>query len=200
MLRAQYPAIQAMRLPRTEEVNGEPITLRLMTPADATALHSFFQELAEENAYDLLFLRRDVTSGPEIDRWALEIASGEAVTVIAIADGQVLGESSLHRSDVPWTRHVGNVRVIVDPQQRGRGLSRLLLAEICAVAEQGGIERLVAEMMAEQASALGLFQRLGFRQEGRYEAFARDSQGKLHDLVVMTAGRREMERIIGHEV
>ena len=42
MMRAQYPVIQATRLPRTEEVNGEPITLRLMTPADATALHSFF--------------------------------------------------------------------------------------------------------------------------------------------------------------
>src|SRR5690242_13140669 len=139
MVRVQYPEVHAARLPHTEEVNGEPVTMRLMTPADATALHSFFQELAEENAHDLLFLRRDVTSGAEIDRWALEIASGECVTVLAVADGQVLGESSLHRNDVPWTRHVGNVRVIVDPQQRGRGLSRLLLAEICAVAEASGI-------------------------------------------------------------
>jgi len=85
----------------------------------------------------------------------------------------VLGESSLHRSDVPWTRHVGNVRVIVDPQQRGRGLSRLLLAEICAVAEQGGIERLVQAIGrgralhllttgrtidAAEAKAIGLFE------------------------------------------
>ena len=113
----------------------------------------------------------------------------------------MLGESSLHRSDVPWTRHVGNVRVIVDPQQRGRGLSRLLLAEICAVAEQGGIERLVAEMMAEQASrAADCSSGSAFVRRGATRRLPRDSQGKLHDLVVMTAGRPEMERIIAHEV
>lgn len=195
MTRASYPPVTAERLPRTEEVNGEPVTLRLMTPADATALHAFFQEMAEEQPQDLLFLRRDVTSGAEIDNWTLEIATGETITVLAVADGQVLGESSLHRNDVPWTRHVGVVRVIVDPQQRGRGLSRLLLADMAAVALDCGIERLVAEMMAEQASARGLFERLGFKQEGRYQAFARDQHGALHDLVVMTAGRSEMERL-----
>ncbi|MHB8573827.1 MAG: GNAT family N-acetyltransferase, partial [Dehalococcoidia bacterium] len=139
---------------------------------------------------------RDVTSGQEIDSWILEIASGEMVTVLAVADGQVLGEASLHRNLVPWTRHVGNVRVIVDPQQRGRGLSRLLLAETFAIALDSGIERLVAEMMAEQAGAGGLFKGIGFIEEGRYRAFARDLDGALHDLVVMTAGRPEMERLI----
>lgn len=196
MLHAAFPTVTAGRLPRTEEVNGEPITVRLMTPADAANLHTFFQEMAEERPQDLLFLRRDVTSGAEIDKWMLEIAAGETITVLAVAEGQVLGECSLHRNDVPWTRHVGIIRVIVDPQQRGRGLSRLLLAEMCAIALECGIERLVAEMMSEQNSALGLFGRLGFREEGRYQAFARDQHGELHDLVVMTGRRPEMESLV----
>lgn len=194
--RSAYPPVLADRLPRTEEVNGEPVTLRLMTADDADALHAFFQEMAEENHRDLLFLRRDVTSGEEIDSWEREIAAGETITVLAVAEGQVLGESSLHRNNVPWTRHVGNVRVILDPQQRGRGLSRLLLGEIFALALGCGIERVVAEMMAEQASALGLFRAVGFVEEGRYRAYARDLDGNLHDLVVMTAGRPEMQRLI----
>jgi L-amino acid N-acyltransferase YncA len=193
-----YAPVLADRLPRTEEVNGEPVTLRLMTADDATALHTFFQEMAEENPYDLLFLRRDVTSGKEIDVWLQEIAAGEAVTVLAVADGQVLGEASLHRNDVPWTRHVGNVRVIVDAQQRGRGLSRLLLGEVFAIALSCGIERVVAEMMAEQASAKGLFASIGFVEEGRFHAYARDLDGNLHDLVFMTAGRPEMQKLIHH--
>jgi L-amino acid N-acyltransferase YncA len=137
-----------------------------------------------------------VTSGAEIDNWTLEIASGATITVIAAADGEVLGESSLHRTDVPWTRHVGIIRVVIHPQQRGRGLARLLLGEVCAVAIAAGIERLVAEMTAEQTGALALFAGLGFVQEGRYRAFARDMHGDLHDLIVMTAGRPEMERLV----
>jgi L-amino acid N-acyltransferase YncA len=196
MVRTTFPAVRAERLPRIVEVNGEAVTLRLMTPADATALHAFFQEMAEESPRDLLFLRRDVTSGAEIDNWALEIASGEAITVLAVADGEVLGEATMHRNNVPWTRHVGNVRVVVHPQQRGRGLAKLLLGEVFGVAAEGGIERLVAEMTAEQRGARGLFGNIGFMQEGHYRSFARDLQGNLHDLVVMTAGRAEMDRLI----
>ena len=199
MLKSAYPPVKGERLPRVEEVNGEEVTLRLMSPVDATALHAFFQEMAEESPRDLLFLRRDVTSGAEIDAWALEIASGEMITVLAVAEFEVLGEASLHRNTVPWTRHVGNVRVIVHPQQRGRGLARLLLGEVCAIALQAGIERLTAEMTAEQRGARNLFGSIGFNQEGHYREFARDMEGRLHDLVVMTAGRLEMEQLIaGH--
>jgi len=196
MSRATFAAVRTDRLPRVIEVNGEEVTLRLMSPVDGTALHAFFQEMAEESPRDLLFLRRDVTNGAEIDAWCLEIASGEMVTVLAVADGEVLGEASLHRNTVPWTSHVANVRVVVHPQQRGRGLARLLLAEACAVALNGGIERLTAEMTAEQRGARGLFGSIGFLQEGHYRAFAKDLDGNLHDLVVMTAGRPEMERLI----
>jgi L-amino acid N-acyltransferase YncA len=196
MLKSAYPPVKGERLPRVEEVNGEEVTLRLMSPADATALHAFFQEMAEESPRDLLFLRRDVTSGAEIDAWALEIASGEMITVLAVAEFEVLGEASLQRNNVPWTRHVGNVRVIVHPQQRGRGLARLLLGEVCAIALQAGIERLTAEMTAEQRGARNLFSSIGFIQEGHYRNFARDREGRLHDLVVMTAGQPEMEQLI----
>jgi L-amino acid N-acyltransferase YncA len=196
MLRAAFAPVRGDRLPRVEEVNGEEVTLRLMSPADATALHTFFQEMAEESPRDLLFLRRDVTSGAEIDAWALEIASGETVTVLAVAEFEVLGEASLHRNNVPWTRHVGNIRVIVHPQQRGRGLAKLLLGEMCAIALHADIELLMAEMTAEQRGARNLFSGVGFAQEGHYRNFARDLEGKLHDLVVMTAGRPEMEQLI----
>ena len=172
--------------PKDVDLAGEAIRLRLMGAGDATSIHQFFLSLPQR---DLMFLQRDETDGAEIDAWVQEIARGEALTILAEADGTLLGESTLHHSRVPWTRHVGTVRVITDSAQRGRGLGRLLLEEMFSLAARRGVEKFVAEMTVEQIPAIRLFEQLGFREEGRFRSYVKDRQGVPHDLVVMTHDR-----------
>lgn len=188
---APAPAPPPALVARPEEgvelitLGDERLRIRPMTPADAGALLALFRSLPRE---DLLFLRRDVRSELVLDAWAREVADGKIVTLLAeTAAGSVVGEASLRPSEVPWTGHVGEVRVIVAPAWRGRGLGRALLQEMMAAAHAAGVEKLVAEMMVEQTGARRLFEALGFREEGRYRAYARDQAGALHDLVVVTA-------------
>ena len=169
--------------PKQVDLAGEPVVLRLLEPSDAAKLHDFVMQLSPP---DLLFLQRDVTDSKEIDAWLEEVADGHTVTLIAEAEGTMFGETTLRFSGVPWTRHVGTVRVITSPVQRSRGLGRLLLVEAFALAAQCGIEKIVAEMTVEQAAARSLFEQLGFREEGRYHSYAKDRQGMPHDLIVMT--------------
>lgn len=169
--------------PKQAELGGEEITLRPLTEADAATLHTFFLALPPS---DLLFLQRDPTEPREIDTWLREIASGETITLLAETESTILGETTIRRSPVPWTRHVGTVRVITAAEQRGRGLGRLLLREIFELAAALGIEKIVAEMTVEQVAAQQLFEQLGFREEGRYHAYVKDRQGVPHDLAVMT--------------
>ncbi len=169
-------------LPREIDVGGEPMVLRRVTPADADRLHRFFLSLP---AADLLFLRRDVTDGRQINAWMAEIERGETVTIIAETEGTVMGEATLHLSDVPWTRHVGVVRVFTAYEQRGRGLGRLLLEEICRLAPGLGIEKLVAEMTVEQTAAQHLMRDLGFVEQARLPLFVKDRHGQRHDLIMM---------------
>lgn len=173
----------AATYPRSVELAGEEIRLRLMEPQDAATVQEFCLSLPVE---DLLFLQRDVTDSHEIDAWAAEIAKGDAVTLIAEADGELLGEATLRQSRVSWTRHVASVRVITQAQQRGRGLGHLLLEEIFTVAAERGVEKIVAEMTVEQVSAIGLFEQLGFHEEGHYHGYVKDRRGRPHDLIVMT--------------
>ncbi len=169
----------------TVTLNGETVRLRPMRPDDAGALLALFRSLPSE---DLLFLRRDVTDERVLDAWARDVADGRVITILAeSARGDVLGEASLYPSEVPWTRHVAEVRVITAPRARGKGLGRFLLREIMAAAKAAGIEKLVAQMTVEQEAARRLFERLGFSEEGRFRAYARDQTGAPHDLVVMTA-------------
>jgi L-amino acid N-acyltransferase YncA len=169
--------------PKSIDLAGEEITLRLFGAEDATGLQDFFLAL---DPSDLLFLQRDVTDGREIDAWVADVEAGNAVTLLALADGTVLGESTLHRSRVPWTRHVATVRVVTALAQRGRGLGRLLLDEMFSIAAAHGIEKIVAEMTVEQIAATRLFEQLGFREEGRFQSYVKDARGVPHDTIFMT--------------
>lgn len=180
--RDEVSGFGAPALPREIDVGGEPMVLRRVTPADADRLHRFFLSLP---AADLLFLRRDVTDGRQINAWMAEIERGETVTIIAETEGTVMGEATLHLSDVPWTRHVGVVRVFTAYEQRGRGLGRLLLEEICRLAPSLGIEKLVAEMTVEQTAAQHLMRDLGFMEQARLPLFVKDRHGQRHDLIMM---------------
>jgi ribosomal protein S18 acetylase RimI-like enzyme len=172
----------APTLPRVIDVGGEMITLRRMSGLDADRMHTFFLGLP---AADLLFLRRDVTDGREIDNWVAELERGEAITIIAESEGHVMGESTLHLTGVPWTRHVGIVRVTTAREQRGRGLGRLLLEEICALAPSLGIEKLVAEATVEQVAAQRLLEQLGFREAARLPNYVKDRNHHPHDLIML---------------
>ncbi|MGI8550994.1 MAG: GNAT family N-acetyltransferase, partial [Dehalococcoidia bacterium] len=171
--------------PKSIDLNGEEIWLQLMKPENAAELHDFFVGLPPQ---DLLFLQRDVTDGREIDAWIREIENGDTVTLLARSESGafLVGQATLRHNRVAWTRHVGSVQVVMDAVQRGRGLGRLLLQEIFDLAAHRGVEKIVAEMTVEQAPAMKLFERLGFREEGRYRAFVKDLRGVPHDLIVMT--------------
>jgi len=173
----------APSLPREVEVGGETLNLRRMSAADADRLHAFFLALP---AADLLFLRRDVTDGHEINNWVAEVERGDAITIIAESEGHVMGEATLHLTGVPWSRHVGIVRVSTARENRGRGLGRLLIEEVCGLAPSLGIEKLVAEMTVEQVAAQRLMEQIGFTEAARMHNFVKDRAHHPHDLVIMT--------------
>lgn len=179
---ADVQGFVAAPLPREIDVGGEPITLRRMTPADADRMQSFFLGLP---ANDLLLLRRDVTTGREINNWVGEIERGEAVTIVAETEGTIMGEATLHLSGVPWSRHIGVVRVFTAREQRGRGLGRLLIEELCQLAPRLAIEKLVAEMTVEQVAVQRLLGLIGFQEGARLAGYVKDRNRRPHDLVIM---------------
>ena len=167
---------------RVDLRQGRSVELRLMTGADAGVLHDFFCGIPAE---DLLFLRRDVTDARVTEQWAERVARGAIVTVLAFEGGKPVGEASLHMSSTPWSKHVGEVRVVVDRSMRQTGIGTRLTSEIFLVALQRGIAKIVAEMTIEQKAAIAVFQKLGFHVEGLLRNHVRDRAGATHDLVLM---------------
>jgi len=70
---------------------------------------------------------------------------------------------------IGWSRHVGELRLVVDPEVRRRGIGRNLAGRALRAAIEHGLTKVVVEVIAEQDSTIALFQHLGFRAEALLE-------------------------------
>ena len=172
------------RYPRSASLrDGHKVSLRLMQAADAETILSFARTLPAD---DLLFLRRDITQESAIGEWMREIEQGSTFTVLGFDGDQLLGEGDLHYNAADWTRHLGEIRLLLSPAARGRGLGRVLAEEIYAIAQQLQLELLTARMVLDQAAAQSVFRRLGFQREAVLWDYVIDADGKTHDLLIAT--------------
>ncbi len=163
--------------------DGRSCSLRPMTADDRDLLLAFARSLPAD---DLLFLRTNITEPAVVDDWLANIAGGRTITILAFEAGAVLGYGSLHRNTASWTRHVGEIRLIVGSAARGTGLGRVLATEIYSIATALGLTKLSAQMTLDQAGARVTFERLGFRPEALLADWVVDANGLTRDLLMMT--------------
>ncbi len=172
------------RFPRDITLNdGHGVQLRLMSADDRDAVLGFARGLPEE---DLLFLRLDVTQGDVVDDWIANLASGNSTSLVAYDDGVLVGYATVHRNPAPWTRRVGEIRVNVGPDYRGKGLGKNLTSQIFDIARAQGLKKVMANMTSDQPGAQAAFRRLGFVPEALLADYVEDRNGLSRDLVIMS--------------
>lgn len=169
--------------PRSVTLKDKEITLRLMQASDRDAVLTFAQALP---AKDLLFLPLDISHPKVVDGWVRSLDSARTTTVVAEIGGRLIGLGTLVRSETTWARHLGNIRLLVSPDARGIGLGSVLANEVFALAEEAGLQKVVAQMAAEQRGAQAVFEKLGFKAEALMADYVMDAQGRTHDLIVMS--------------
>ncbi len=172
----------SLSLPRQTKLDdGTSITLRRLGREDIAEFLAFTQSLSD---HDLLFLRTDITDAGVIADWLDNIEAGQIVTIVAERDGRIFGYGSLHFSNTPWSKHVGELRVLISGEMRGKGLGRALTEAIFAQALDRGIEKMVAQMTIDQKGAISTFEQLGFKAEALLRDHVKDRTGQKHDLLV----------------
>ena len=171
-----YP--KSLQLP-----DGTDVEIRLMAPADRDAVLQFARALPQE---DLLFLRVDITEESVVDDWIHNLEAGRATSLVAYDNRGLIGYATVHSNPAPWTRGVGELRVNVNPDYRGKGLGRILTAQIFDLARGLGLRKLMANMTADQHGAQAAFRRLGFVPEALLADYVEDRNGSPRDLVIMS--------------
>ena len=174
-VRDRYPRSGTLR-------GGRRFEVRLMQREDRDTVIAFARALPAD---DLLYLRNDITQPEVVDAWLAQLDRLTTTTVLALEDGKIIGEASLIESGAGWTRHRGDIRMIVGPQARGEGLGHYLAEEIFVVAELYGLRKLSAQMSHDQLGAQSVFRGLGFEPVALLPGFVIDREGDERDLLVM---------------
>ena len=169
--------------PWTTTLKDKQLTLRLMQPNDRDSLMTFAKALPED---DLLFLAVDITRPEALDQWVHDIKTGQIMTVLAEANGKLVGHGTLSHNALQWTRHMGEIVLLISPDYRSIGLGSLLANELFGIARELGLQKLVARMASEQKGAFLVLERLGFRAEALLADYVMDRDGRTHDLIVMS--------------
>jgi GNAT superfamily N-acetyltransferase len=176
--------------------DGSKSRLRPLRKDDEKAFHEFFLAVPEA---ERMFIKHRVTDPEVIRDWCQKIDLGRNLPLLALIDGKIVGDATLHQQMGGWKRHIGRVSVLVLPNYRGRGLARALVAEIVDLARHLGLEKVEAEFIGEQEAAIKMFAMLGFSNLLRFEDYVKDMQAIKHDYVMMGLNLKTDEEYAGME-
>ncbi|MCI0439564.1 MAG: GNAT family N-acetyltransferase [Chloroflexi bacterium] len=171
-----YPTVMPLE-------NGRRLTVRPMVPEDSDALLDFFRRIPEQ---DRFYLKEDVTSPRVIGQWAENLDYGRALPLLALDGAKIVADGTLHHRRAGARRHIGEVRVVVDPAYRNMGVGRGILYRLVEIARMKKLDTLMFEVVAdteEAARKTALI--LGFMPVAALRDHVRDLNGKTHDLIVM---------------
>ena len=173
---------------------GFKCTLRPLESTDEMAFHEFFLAVPTP---ERMFIKHRVTDPSVIHDWCQNIDLGRNLPLLAVLDGQIIADATLHQHLGGWKRHIGRVSVLVHPKFRGRGLAKALISEILDLARQGGLEKVEAEFIGEQQTAMKMFGLIGFLPLFRLSDYVKDVEGVTHDYFLLGLDLKTDEEYTG---
>jgi GNAT superfamily N-acetyltransferase len=154
--------------------------IRTIVTSDREALARFFAAVPEG---DRTFFKEDVLDEHVVANWGVPRDGDERV--IAVEDtGEIVAWMALS-GGVGWSAHVSDLRLVVAPTHRRRGLGRTLAQRALLDALRLGYMKIAVELVADQSGAIEMFTDLGFEPEALLIDQVRDRTGDLRDLIVL---------------
>ena len=167
--------------------------MRPLRKDDEKDFHALFLGIPER---ERMFIKHRVTDIKVIREWCHTLDYGRNLPLVGLLGGKITGVATLHQQLGGWKRQIGRVSVSVHPDSRGRGLARALIAETLEIARRAGLERVEAEFIGEQESAMKMFAMLGFSELMRQEDYVKDMQAISHDYILMGLDLRTDEEYV----
>lgn len=169
--------------PQTETLpDGRAVLVREMTISDEPRMVEFFQGLPLE---DRQFLRNDVTKPEVVHRFVRE-TEDLVLALVAEVDGKVIASATIERGLYGWTRHVGEVRLVVARAWQRHGLAKVLLRHLVRAAPGAGLEVIKGYVAGGKVGAQRALEALGFKLEATLRRHVKDVAGRRRDLLILT--------------
>ena len=126
--------------------------------------HAALDAVARERRY-LAFLEAPPIEATRM--FASLALTGQLIQHVALDGARIVGWCDVIISDRETMRHGGMLGVAVVAGYRGKGLGARLMRGVIAAARDKGLVRIALNVRADNTRAIGLYEHLGFRHEGR---------------------------------
>lgn len=144
--------------------SGASLVIRLAETADASSMLANVLEVAGEGIY--LASERAPWSLEQLEQMLFENGRHQRI-LVAVWEGRVVGDLWLVRGRLNKTKHTATIGMSIIAPYRGCGIGRALLGTAIDQAAAWGVEKLVLSVFSSNLAAVGLYQSLGFQEEGR---------------------------------
>ena len=157
-------------------------TVRPASPRDARSFVELFRVVADEGR----FIRSEQPHGDVRSyrrRFRASVTSDHA-RLLAVSGDRVIGEVGVEREEHPVMRHVATIGMMVAPDWRGRGVGSSLMEAAIAWCRSERVEKVELSVYPDNAAARGLYEKFGFREEGRLTGHSKKRAGYLDEVLM----------------
>lgn len=170
-------------MPRSSQTWPEGLVIRAARVEDAEAM----TEMVNLPGFRAGTLRLPYSGIAKTRRW-LDGMGDDTVNLMALLDGRIVGNAGLNRGS-GRRAHAAGLGIGIHDDFVGRGIGTALIGELVDVADNWlGLTRIELNVYADNAVAIRLYEKFGFKREGVFVAYAyRD--GRYVDSVAMARVR-----------
>ena len=167
--------------------NSHEFTIRTAQPEDAAALLAYIRPVAKETEFFILEPDEFPETEEEEQEWIQDhLESPGKILLLAEAGGKIIGNVSFENGPHRRIAHRGNLGIAVVKDWRVRGVGTALLESLLEWATANPlIEKVCLEVFATNTSAIHLYKKLGFVEEGLRPMDIKFGPGRYVDTVSM---------------
>jgi RimJ/RimL family protein N-acetyltransferase len=147
----------------------------------ADGFHACLDAVAREKKY---LAMQEAPPMENVLQFVRENVEGDLAQFLALEGERVVGWCDAIALKMGTFQHTATVGMGLLKDFRGRGIGRRMLESTIAKAFGNGIERIELTVYDSNLNAIGLYRKLGFREEGKMIRKAK-IDGAYHDLIVM---------------
>ncbi|MCK5391628.1 MAG: N-acetyltransferase [Deltaproteobacteria bacterium] len=167
------------------------VITRPIEPVDIEALYKFFSRIPKS---DLLIYKGDVTKWENVENWFAGSNYGKVFQLVALSKNKVVAKGSLHSEGLFWS-HAAELKLIVDPDYRGKGLGSQLFNILLYEGLKHNFEKIIVRYISDNISITKILDHYGFKPETVLSCYVKDKlSGITKDLIIASFSLENWER------
>ena len=163
-----------------EKLENSSLIIRDAEPKDAEEIIIMVKQVMKESGF---FPHTAEEFNITVDH-EIEYMKSTALFLLAEIDGKIVGSATLDRSDLKKLEHNVTFGITILKEYCGLGIGSILMEKVIEWTKSEGVEKIELEVFENNISAIKLYNKFGFLEEGRRKKMIKTNEGYL-DMIIM---------------